>query len=585
MNDPTLPNLAFPNAYRRCAGAEFLRRLPVKTVIAIGLLGLSLQAMTQNLTQNITLQPGWNAIFIELQPEDNAIDAVFSGLDVRSVWRFEPKTEGMLRVSDPGADRLRDEGWRSWYSAASGRDFLTNLFTVRGWQAYLVDFDGSTSQTLTIVGKPTYRPYRWATNGPTFTGFPVDPSSPPLFGTFFAASAEHLGARKLRLLPSGSWEEVTDIETIQHGMAYFVDTNGASEYQGPLRTSLDTFGALSFGSGLTEDTVSLVSEVDDPVTITLTRSLGGSTLPIVIEQDDPDSNGFIWPDLGNPAEFALSATGNTVFRLGLRRVDLPAGASDEIIELNNGLGVRRQILVAAEGPELVTAKGVSVDPYSGLWIGNVIIDKVSESQQAGTTPEDAGRPFPVRMLLHVDATGQVRLLKHATKMWSSEPTPENFRSGQFALISDPSLLPGYEGVTVRDNEIVGVRYSTVAYDFVGLTIEFVGSFGPSGSVGGDVVLPGDHPTNPFYHRYHPDHDNLDAQFTQPSAEAQAISRTMNFAFDANDGGNGNPGLFSSEVIGLYTETVEGLHRNPIYLSGRFRLERVSDIAELNGGTP
>src|SRR5690349_2757716 len=45
-------------------------------------------------TQAVTLQPGWNAVFLEVQPEPDAVDQVFEGLPVRSVWmwnrRFSP---------------------------------------------------------------------------------------------------------------------------------------------------------------------------------------------------------------------------------------------------------------------------------------------------------------------------------------------------------------------------------------------------------------------------------------------------------------------------------------------------------------
>ena len=35
-------------------------------------------AQAQTITQSITLQPGWNAVWLEVQPTSNATDAVFT---------------------------------------------------------------------------------------------------------------------------------------------------------------------------------------------------------------------------------------------------------------------------------------------------------------------------------------------------------------------------------------------------------------------------------------------------------------------------------------------------------------------------
>ena len=43
-------------------------------------------ARGQTITQNITLQPGWNAVWLEVQPTANRTDTIFSNLPVASVW-------------------------------------------------------------------------------------------------------------------------------------------------------------------------------------------------------------------------------------------------------------------------------------------------------------------------------------------------------------------------------------------------------------------------------------------------------------------------------------------------------------------
>ena len=59
------------------------RVLPIVAASAICFAALPIKA--QNVTQTITLQPGWNAIWIEVQPTNNRASAVFSNLPIVSV--------------------------------------------------------------------------------------------------------------------------------------------------------------------------------------------------------------------------------------------------------------------------------------------------------------------------------------------------------------------------------------------------------------------------------------------------------------------------------------------------------------------
>jgi hypothetical protein len=50
----------------------------------------SLQA--QWVVQHIPLNPGWNAVYLEIQPEPKLCDAIFENISVVSVWCWNPKT-------------------------------------------------------------------------------------------------------------------------------------------------------------------------------------------------------------------------------------------------------------------------------------------------------------------------------------------------------------------------------------------------------------------------------------------------------------------------------------------------------------
>jgi hypothetical protein len=100
-----------------------------------------------------------------------------------------------------------------------------------------------------------------------------------------------------------------------------------------------------------------------------------------------------------------------------------------------------------------------------------------------------------------------------------------------------------------------------------------------------VNLDYDHPLNPFKHRFHPDHNNLDERFEQKLPEGKesfTVTRAISLEFTATDPMGLNPPSWGdSELGGVYRETFTGLHRHPIQVSGTFRLVRTSRAAALN----
>jgi len=236
---------------------------------------------------------------------------------------------------------------------------------------------------------------------------------------------------------------------------------------------------------------------------------------------------------------------------------------------------------------------VSAAPYTGLWVGAVAIDKVSESQIAGvdafTKPTDTWFPFTFRLIMHVDSTGKVRLLKDVIQMETGAGVP--------VLITDDQFIKDYICPELNGEQFCR-RISTTAYDFDGLEVPFPsGTFSTTSTLTADVVLSAENPTNPFKHKFHPDHDNLD-ELGRPIVdttvtdthltgknimEVYRVIRTMTFKFSAADpfGTGTAPGWGSTVMGGTFEETLKGLHKNTIYVSGIFRLSKVTDIGELN----
>ncbi|KXJ04681.1 hypothetical protein AC249_AIPGENE6410, partial [Exaiptasia diaphana] len=224
-------------------------------------------------------------------------------------------------------------------------------------------------------------------------------------------------------------------------------------------------------------------------------------------------------------------------------------------------------------------------------VGEVTINGVSESQSAGIETTPVAEAFRFRMLVHVNAAGQANLLKEATQMWKEGTTMPDSQNSNFQVVDEPgryvwltdeSLIPNFSGATLRDGVPVGLRVSTAAYDFPENHLPMVGAFNESATL--TITLNMDHnaATNPYKHRYHPDHDNLDAQFLNAEVEAFDIARTFTLEFDAaHPADRPGPSWGSNEVGGVFKETITGMHRHVIYTEGSFLFTRIAATAELN----
>ena len=111
-------------------------------------------------------------------------------------------------------------------------------------------------------------------------------------------------------------------------------------------------------------------------------------------------------------------------------------------------------------------------------------------------------------------------------------------------------------------------------------LPLTGGFGPGKTnLQGTLVLPANHPTNPFRHRRHPDH-----------TVGFDITRKLTLNFDGQDGDPlATAGFGVDRITGTYEEEITGLHKplGPsqnigLKVKGTFQLNRISLIDTLNG---
>lgn len=574
-------------------------------VLALGLLWV-VPAASQNGTveQTIELEPGWNAVYMHVEPIDRDIRKVFSGVPVASVWRWIPEEAGSEFIRDPAEGLDNIEGWFAWFPEPRPEAFLSNLFRIDANEAYLIELEGNQTEQIVIEGRPRYRPTRWETDTFTLTGLFIDPEAPPTFAEFFERSPAHRGQPIYQLDPDGTWHEVNpSTAAINSGEAYWIRTRGNSRYQGKMNLVLDSGDSLEFSAALTENLMVLRNRSDQHGTF-LIRRLNGNTMPLAWQQEDPETGEASWPNLRDQLILDAPPGEDVQLTLAVLRENFTASRMEQVLEITDEQGQRVllhvggntiQPLVEPATQSLQARSENSRDSetvsYAGLWVGDIEINAVSESQQAGVTPTPTRDSFIQRVIIHVDSSGKANLLKDVIQMWEDGTTaPSAFdpdfdevdEPGRYVLLTDKNLISLFSGATVRGGRSVGLRYSTIAYDFPGTEQEMTGEFEPGKQLNTTLVKEPEFPTNPFLHRYHPDHNNLDEQFLNFEKNAYQITRDMRLIFTTDDPlGRTPPGWGDSIVGGVYEGSLTGLHRNTIFTSGIFRMRRISAIPVLN----
>lgn len=594
-------------------------------------------------TQTLTLNPGWNSVYLEVVPENNEIDTVFAGLlaesRIESIWRFL-SVEGVTGLpANPSEGLSSLEGWRAYFPPGSEVRALTDLFTVRANSAYLIQLSGSSPVTVTLTGTPQVQRRRWAPDAFTLTGFGVDPANPPSFGTYFAPSLAHAGQPIYTLGLDGAWRLIDSTEPMRSGTAYWVFTRGPSKFDGPLEVRLDPgFSDLDFGADIADAGVTIVNRALGPQEVTLSRATGGLAVPLVYEDvSNPEAPFDPWVDLDSVFPLLLDAGRGARINIAPRRADLQFNRAEQVLQFTSLDGARVLIPVAADLPVFDAARAVgraksiprgpASSPRAGLWVGTAQINAVNQTQSIDGSVMNAdlapaAREFPLRVIVHIDAQDQFTLVSQVVQLFEEGSSQDvtidvpgqaprveqrTCVPGRSVLITRDELFSNYAGLSLRGDGFVGNRLSTVAYDF-GEEMDgdrerklYAKRMGfANGRYEAEIGLPADSASNPFFHRFHPDHDNRDEFFfphPEP-VEVPEISRTVALylcdtpsvflngeswipADDPACDLQTNPAAGTTLLAGKFEDRIGGLHKNTVRARGDLRLRRMTSEDQLN----
>jgi hypothetical protein len=620
----------FPCALKPPARRDWSATQPRSGFILVSLLVLILANATVNAqwaTQTISLQPGWNAVFLEVQPEPRECDAVLTNLPIESVWFWNRRFNAVQFIQDPETLVPGDPDWLAWFPPNAGSRAALSLHALLGGRAYLIKVT-SNSQAFawSVRGNPTLRPPNWQSDSLNFVGFPVSAQNPPTFAAFFAGAPAHEGQPVYELTTAGHWERVAfpASSTLENGRAYWIGCRGPSTFAGPVAVQLEQSTGLNYGRALAELTLRLRNASSLPRSLSVRKLPSANPPPgpyppqagdvsLAYFHMDLARSQYGWIPLSTTLEKLDVPPGEEwLLRLEVRRAEMPASGNpaavyQSLLEISDDYGVRVLVPVTAQSSQAsstalagATAGPAGAPPlphkHAGLWLGSVSINKVSQpaSLSQPATPQPVAAEFQFRLLVHVDASGQARLLQKVLQMWKNgttrpdplDPTRQIVDvPGRFVLLTDETLVPSFSGAALRDGVPVGRRVSSSAFSFKSpLPLSGSGEFGGN-TISCQIPLPYDDPLNPFLHRYHPDHNNLDERFEQTlpaGVESFNLTRQVALQFTAQPpDGLALAGWGDTQLGGAYRETISGVHRQPIYVEGLFRLQKASTVASLN----
>lgn len=582
-------------------------------VVMVAAATLLTQAWGQTAPQSVGISPGWNAIWLEVQPtygtghpkagmamapEDvftnPAITIVASPKELAGTAEFFGNTPEDVDA----ANNFNQDEWLQW--KRSDPADISNLTMMFGNRPYLVFSTASTPISQVVTGKVRFFRPQWNADRYNLIGFGLEGTR--TFSQFFAAAgASHPLNKMFTLNANGSWVPVSPSTVMVSGRAYWIFASGPSSYMGPV--ALDYTNALSgiFDFGGVNDVQTVGSEQLDLKELILTNLGTDSATPsaTTISADAGLSLFRVTPATNNLSFVRGNGFASSFVAIpGKNTMTLTVGARRTFTDSAQRLHVYR-IRASATGASVyfpvravlsdveqsAAALGVLPSaPMSGLWVGNVVMDKVTSIVVNGAPVQDTSTTAPMRLILHVNGSGQVRLLSQVTMMQtkSADPSVPNLP----VLVVDPAKIPFFEGIKERNGKRVGVRIESSTYDMprsasawsgpdlvtlasrptalqevYDLSRLMTGTMGQTLTT--SLVIDPFHRSNPMRHAYH-----------QELTKGPKITRTFTIAFDAQQ-------PQPDQLKGSFTEVINGLIKDNLTVSGRVTMSRISSVSMLD----
>ncbi|MBP1589450.1 MAG: hypothetical protein ILO10_04555 [Kiritimatiellae bacterium] len=588
--------------------AQFIGKMGKIGLLAVLLLSPAV-AGASHVTQALKLSAGWNAVYLEVTPDDGdaattddaSCAKVFADrVAVTTVMAYAGDAYASTRqYADDGSEILQKPvSYQTWVRGDAEGSTLEDM---AGGRCYLIYVDGSklggqSELSVGVTGIPQAPVATWRD---TRQGDFMNLVGVSLWEDRQVAASAYFGegpygADGALYQVSGGTGEVPNFKSVAFmgqpkvasGRAYGAtaerseDWGGVIGFVGPARVSFEGTESqapvqvknagtqtrtLRFWVGKSE----LAGEAYPPG---LKRRLAPTDLLA-----DPE-----WTELaaGTTWEVELAPGESVTEMFSVDRLSMAEGREYGAVLVVDDLSgswmrVRVPITVAATADEEKAAKFPA-----GLWSGTILLEAVSRLEDP--LPVTAGGTLKMSVMMHVAPDGSAKLLQRVAAGYDTNGTPRLFR--------ELESVPAEEVPNAR-------RFSTVMMSVDEPVVEKKeGAFGDSLAFEWTVAERAS--DNPFRHAWHPDHDGKTADYSgeTPSGddfgnyanpvkpELWSISNRMVFSWHENNDPS-KPVAFErtpgEKTAGFVEWTVGGLTaKEPIHSLGTFVLQRVLAAAEV-----
>ena len=555
-----------------------------KLLFALSSLLLCGTAHAQWQTTTYTLKGGWNAIYLHGDASYSPPATLFAAYPaVQEVWRWNPNPTQVQFMTSPLIPSAGTAEWTVWKSDGS----VTALSQMIGQTAYLVKCSGTTanSYTVTIPQKVLSPSANWVRNGANLMGFPsklnvsVYPTMSSYFATFPAAITSNVKIYKYvgGDLGTGNPQQLfsTATEKLDRNQAYWFDSEVVGNFYAPVEISLSTGSGLDFGRTGSVVTVRVLNRSSTASTVTIAPVASNAaptgqeaitaSVPLTRRIYTAATNTWTETLIQTAYTEVIAANAAVELSFGIDRgnATMTAGATNALfasqLRFTDSAGLYDIQLPA-------TARKASL---AGLWIGDAQVSGV-QNKAAGYSGTTTSQSYPLRYIIHVDDDGKARVL---SQVFLGKLAAEPHDMG--ICTKESGLYAAEKGSASR---IVAAHLPLDRVLDAG-----TGSFALDGTLTRTISTPFNDPASPFVHQYHPDHDNKSGSTALVAGqESYNISRALTFTFAATaPDGTSATGYGSSVIAGTYAETITGLRKDTLAVTGTIELRRVSEIGTLS----
>ena len=565
------------------------RILAMMAVATSATLPLAVQA--SHIYETMTLEKGWNAVYLESTPTNAVCEDFFAGAPVERVASYQSDAYSSTRqIADDGTEIAQKPiSYRVW---VPGDEAASTMAALAGGRVYLI-YATNAWTSGEFLGVPAAPQQTWrATSGETgfmnLVGVSADSgASIPVKayfgeGPFGAASGvAYKIAGSKTAAPTFLSLGVAAKTKVQGGKAYALtaakdaDWPGVIGFSGPAGVA---FGPGSFASvtlknfGTTNHTfrVKIVASADatervPPVLKRMVKDEKG------VESWTNATEGVFW-------EVALAPNALATQKFAIDRTAMEAGATyAAVMQIEDLGGTQMRVRI----PVTVDEKPADEAAFPiGLWAGYIQMEAVSSLTNA--TPTAAAGTLRMNILVHVPANGTPRLLQRVAAGVDSEGKMRLFKelSSAKAACENPRRLSSV--MMSVDTPVVAASAHTTFGD----QLQFAWTVDAKAR------------DNPFRHAWHPDHDGKTADYSGDvvsgddlanyvnpvKPELWSVTNTLYLSWhklnnpteDVDFEHNPN-----EVTAGFATWTVGGLiSSGPIKSMGIFYLKRIADVGEI-----